>query len=166
MKDKVRVKHPLEVLKNEDSKILILGSFPSVKSREMNFFYMNKTNRFYLVLSSLLNEDIYNCNIELKKEILLKRHIALYDVVEECEIVNSSDSSIKIINYCDLDSILKNTKIECIFLNGNTAYTLFIKKYPQYSNKCFKLPSTSSANAKMRLDDLINEWKILLNYLD
>ena len=128
---KEEVVHPLEVLKDKDSKILILGSFPSVKSREMNFFYMNKTNRFYKVLSSLLDIDLFSISIEEKKRILLKNHIALYDVVKRCRIHGSSDSSLQILDYSDIYEILMNTKINKIYLNGSLAYSLFIKKYPE-----------------------------------
>ncbi|MDD7736089.1 MAG: DNA-deoxyinosine glycosylase [Bacillales bacterium] len=162
---KEEVIHPLEVLKDKDSKILILGSFPSVKSREMNFFYMNKTNRFYKVLSSLLDIDLFSISIEEKKRILLKKHIALYDVVKRCRIHGSSDSSLQILDYSDIYEILKNTKINKIYLNGSLAYSLFIKKYPELLNVSYKLPSTSSANAKMKLEDLVSSWSIILEEL-
>ena len=162
---KEEVVHPLEVLKDKDSKILILGSFPSVKSREMNFFYMNKTNRFYKVLSLLLNIDLYSISIEEKKNILLKNHIALYDVVKRCRIHGSSDSSIEIEEYCDVYEILKNTNINRIYLNGSLAYSLFVKKYPELFKISYKLPSTSSANAKMKLEDLVSSWSIILEEL-
>ncbi|MDY2575562.1 MAG: DNA-deoxyinosine glycosylase [Bacilli bacterium] len=162
---KEEVIHPLEVLKDKDSKILILGSFPSVKSREMNFFYMNKTNRFYKVLSSLLDIDLFSISIEEKKRILLKNHIALYDVVKRCRIHGSSDSSLQILDYSDIYEILKNTKINKIYLNGSLAYSLFIKKYPELLNVSYKLPSTSSANAKMKLEDLVSSWSIILEEL-
>ena len=162
---KEEVIHPLEVLKDKDSKILILGSFPSVKSREMNFFYMTKTNRFYKVLSSLLGIDLFSISIEEKKRILLKNHIALYDVVKRCRIHGSSDSSLQILDYSDIYEILKNTKINKIYLNGSLAYSLFIKKYPELLNVSYKLPSTSSANAKMKLEDLVSSWSIILEEL-
>ena len=162
---KEEVIHPLEVLKDKDSKILILGSFPSVKSREMNFFYMNKTNRFYKVLSSLLDIDLFSISIEEKKRILLKNHIALYDVVKRCRIHGSSDSSLQILDYSDIYEILMNTKINKIYLNGSLAYSLFIKKYPELLNVSYKLPSTSSANAKMKLEDLVSSWSIILEEL-
>lgn len=162
---KEEVIHPLEVLKDKDSKILILGSFPSVKSREMNFFYMNKTNRFYKVLSSLLGIDLFSISIEEKKRILLKNHIALYDVVKRCRIHGSSDSSLQILDYSDIYEILMNTKINKIYLNGSLAYSLFIKKYPELLNVSYKLPSTSSANAKMKLEDLVSSWSIILENL-
>lgn len=162
---KEKVIHPLEVLKNSESKVLILGSFPSVKSREQNFFYMNKTNRFYQVLSSLFNEDFYNVSIEEKKELLLKHYIALYDVIKECEIINSSDSSISNVVPSNIKKIIKSTNIKTIFINGNKAYELFCKYNPSLISMSFKLPSTSSANAKMKLEDLINKWKIIKSFL-
>ena len=162
---KERVSHPLKMVKDENSKILILGSFPSVKSREKNFFYMNKYNRFYQVLTKLFGEDFYSCSIEEKINLLRKYHISIYDVVIECEIINSSDSSISPIRYIDLEKTLENTKINKIFLNGNKAYSLFVKKYPSYIEKVIKLPSTSSANAKMSLNDLVQQWKVIKDYL-
>jgi hypoxanthine-DNA glycosylase len=162
----LRIKHPLNPVKDKDSKILILGSFPSVKSRELNFYYMNKYNRFYRVISSLLKEDFINASIEMKIELFLKHNIAIHDVVKECEIVNSSDSSINVIEYLNLDDILANSNIKHIFLNGNKAYELFIKKYPHMKDISTKLMSTSSANARCSLEVLINNWKIILDYLN
>ena len=88
------VKHSFPIFINNESKILILGSFPSIKSRELDFYYMHKQNRFYKILSNLFNEDFYNCSIDNKKELLKKHHIALYDVIDECEINNSNDETI------------------------------------------------------------------------
>lgn len=156
-----RATHTLDLFKDENSRILILGSFPSIQSRGQNFYYMNKTNRFYQVLSALYGEDFYFASLERKKELLRKHCIALFDVVTECEISNSSDSSLKPIAYLDLEEVTKNTKIERVFVNGNKAYELFVRRYPE--EKAEKLPSTSSANARMRLDDLIREWRIILD---
>ncbi len=165
MGNKEKISHPLKMVKDENSKILILGSFPSVISRKKNFFYMNKFNRFYQVLTKLFDEDFYSCSIEEKINLLKKYHISIFDVVIECEIVNSSDSSIRAIRYIDLEKALDNTKIDKIFLNGNKAYSLFIKKYPAYIDEVIKLPSTSSANAKMSLDDLVEQWKVIKDFL-
>ena len=162
---KEKVIHPLEVLKNKESKILILGSFPSVKSREQNFFYMNKTNRFYKVLSVIFDEDFYTVSVKKKKELLLKYNIALYDVIKECEISNSSDSSISNVIPSDIQEIIKSTNVKTIFINGNKAYELFCKYNPSLISISIKLPSTSSANAKMKLDDLIDKWKIIRSFL-
>ena len=155
--------HAFESFYNIDSKILILGSFPSVKSRENGFYYMNKTNRFWSVLSNIYNEDFININIDKKKELLNKYHIALSDCIYECDIIGSSDSSITNIKLMDIDTIINNSNIEYIYCNGNKSYELFIKYFNKYNNIVTKLPSTSAANAKMRLDDLIKEWKEIKN---
>ena len=89
----MKINHSFPIFINKDSKILILGSFPSVKSRELDFYYMHKQNRFYKVLSLIFDEDFYNASIDDKKELLKKHHIALYDVIEECEINNSNDDT-------------------------------------------------------------------------
>ena len=166
MKEKTRVIHPIDTVIDSDSKIIILGSFPSVKSREKSFFYMNKYNRFYQVLSELFNEDFYSCEIKEKINLLHKYHIALDDVVKECNISLSSDSSIEPIKIIDIDSVIKQTKIKTIFFNGNKAYELFIKEYPNYQCELIKLPSTSSANAKMSLSNLVEKWKIIKDKLN
>ena len=158
--ERQRAVHTLDLFKDENSRILILGSFPSIQSRGQNFYYMNKTNRFYQVLSALYGEDFYSVSVERKKELLRKHRIALFDVVTECEISLSSDSSLKPIAYLNLSEVIKDTKIERIFINGNKAYALFVRRYPDV--KVGKRPSTSSANARMRLDDLVREWKAIL----
>ena len=165
MKTKQLIEHPFKEIKDENSQILILGSFPSVVSREQNFYYMNKNNRFYKVLSKIFNEDFYNCDVEQKIKLLKKYHIALYDVVNKCFIYKSSDSSIEIVSYLNLEQIIEVTKISTIFLNGKVSYNLFIKKYPNILYPAIYLPSTSSANAKMKLEQLVDKWKIILNYL-
>lgn len=164
-KNVVSVVHPLEILKNKDSKILILGSFPSVKSREAKFYYMNPSNRFYQIMSLLFDEDFYLASITKKKEMLKKHHIALYDVVTKCDIVNSSDSSITNCEFLDLENILKKTEINHIFLNGDKAYSLFVKQFPKYESMATKLPSTSPANCKMSLAELVMKWSIIKDYL-
>ena len=103
--------HAFESFYNIDSKILILGSFPSVKSRENGFYYMNKTNRFWSVLSNIYNEDFININIDKKKELLNKYHIALSDCIYECDIIGSSDSSITNIKLMDIDTIINSVVI-------------------------------------------------------
>lgn len=160
-----RKKHSFPPLINRDSKILILGSFPSVKSRENNFYYMHPQNRFYKILTELLGVDFYNADIENKKRLLLKYHIALYDVVESCEIENSDDSSIKNVKFSNINKLIKNTEVSAIFLNGKKAFQLFKKNYPNWENNIFYLPSSSPANAKYSLSMLVEEWKIILEKL-
>jgi len=157
----MRVNHSFKSFYNKDSEILILGSFPSVKSREKSFYYMNKTNRFWKVLGILFDNDFENENIIRKKELLSKYKIALYDVIEECEIIGSSDSSIKNVKPIDLQEIIDESNIKKIFINGATAYKYFEKYFKEYLNMCTKLPSTSAANAKMKIDDLLKQWSII-----
>ena len=152
------VEHTFGPVYDSDSRILILGSFPSVKSREINFYYGHRNNRFWKILGMLFNEEI-----EDKKSFLLKHHIALFDVIESCDIIGSSDASIQNVKPNDLSIILNNSKVEKIFLNGAKAYELY-KKYDEdkYAIEAVKLPSTSPANAAYSIDDLFNEWKIIL----
>ena len=123
------VKHPIEPFYNKNSRILILGSFPSVKSREQMFFYGHTQNRFWSVISSIFGAKAPK-NIEEKKNLLLFNNIALWDVIASCDIVGSSDSSIKNVVANDLSIILSNAKIEKIIVNGKTAekyYNMYIK---------------------------------------
>lgn len=158
--------HEFDIVIDKDTKILILGSFPSVKSREHSFYYMHPKNRFWMVLKAIFNDDFTNHSIEIKKELLHKYHIGLYDVVTECDIIGSSDVSIKNVHYLDIFSILDKYDIKKIFLNGNKAYELFIKAFPSLENKVIRLPSTSPANAKFKVDDLVGYWKEIIKYYE
>ena len=154
--------HEIDPVYDKDSKILILGSFPSVASRETGFFYGHPRNRFWKVLSALFEEKEPE-TIEEKKYFLLRNHIAVWDVIASCEIEGSSDASIRNIEVNDLEGILKKTKIDRIFTNGSTAYRLY-RKYLEQSTgmKAVPLPSTSPANASHSLERLIEEWRIIL----
>lgn len=153
--------HPFPPLYNKDSRILILGSFPSVKSREQMFFYGHPQNRFWKVISSVFECDVPQ-TIEEKKQLLLKHGIALWDVIASCEITGSSDSSIKNVKVNDLSKILEETDIRQIFVNGRTAEKYF-KKYTkaQIKRDAICLPSTSPANAAWSVNRLVEEWKVL-----
>lgn len=156
-------KHTLEAYYNPDSEILILGSFPSVKSRELGFYYAHPQNRFWKVLSHVFKENIEN-NIKDKKEFLKKHKIALFDVIASCEITGSSDSSIKNVVPNDILKLLKNSKIKKIYVNGKTAFNLYnkyIKDKIRIEATC--LPSTSPANATFSIDDLVQCYQILNN---
>ena len=155
------IKHPFEPIIDKDCNILILGSFPSIKSRENKFYYMHPQNRFYKLLSKIYNEDFVNADINMKKKLLLENHIAIYDVIESCEIINSDDSKIKNVKYADVLNLLKNCKIKKIYLNGKKAYELFIKKYPKLQYMVYYLPSTSPANAAFSFDKLYQCWKVI-----
>lgn len=132
---------------DKDSKLLILGSFPSVKSREISFYYGNKQNRFWGMVCGFFSEEIPETT-EGKKAFLLRRKIALWDIATECEIVGSSDSSLKNAVIADLSGILSTAKISKILLNGALAYKLFCQKYEGLAIPYVKMPSTSPANPR------------------
>ena len=150
--------HNIPPIFDKNSEILILGSFPSVKSRETGFFYGHPQNRFWRVLAALKNEETPQ-SIEEKKKFLLRNRVAVWDVIKSCDITGSSDSSIRNVIPNDISSILSASKIERIFTNGGTAYRLY-RKY--IGNDAIPLPSTSPANAAYSLDRLINEWSVIL----
>lgn len=156
------VTHEFGPVYDHKTKILILGSFPSVQSRKQQFYYMNPLNRFYKVLSNLFNEDFVNCEIDEKIQLLKKHHIGLYDVVESCSIINSSDQDIKDIEVINLKPILENSEIEKIFLNGTKAYEIFKKNFPQYLSIASVLPSTSPRNARYTIEKLTEVWEKIL----
>ena len=150
----------------DDSYYLILGSLPSVKSREEQFYYAHKRNRFFAVLSDVFNEDT-PLSIEEKKAFLTRHKIALYDVIYECDIKGSSDSSIVNVKCIDIKDILSRyPNIRCIAINGGKAKQLFDKYLLQYVDiDVIYLPSTSPANAKMSIDELVKYYSVLLPYL-
>lgn len=153
--------HNIPPVFDSESRILILGSFPSVKSREAEFFYGHPQNRFWKVTATVFGCDVPQ-TVEEKKAFLLKNHIALWDVIESCEIEGSSDSSIRNAVPNDIMKILNSADIKDIFVNGKTAEKYY-KKYllPQTKREAICLPSTSPANAAKNLDRLIEEWKII-----
>ena len=156
--DSKKVKHPFPPLYDENSQILILGSFPSVKSREVKFFYGHPQNRFWKVVADVFDEKIPE-TIEDKKSLILKNHLALWDVISECEITGSSDASIKNAKANDISNILKDSSIKKIIVNGKTAERLYIKYIEQMTGiKAVVMPSTSPANAAWSLDRLIEAW--------
>ena len=158
--DKLNVqKHPFPPLYDKDSKVLILGSFPSVKSREMKFFYGHPQNRFWKVIARIFDQE-NPTSIEEKRKLILDNHLALWDVIAECEISGSSDASIKNAKANDLSEILNNSHIQKIIVNGKTAERLYIKYIePVTDIKAVVLPSTSPANAVWSLERLVDVWK-------
>lgn len=153
------LQHPFPPLYDENSKILILGSFPSVKSREQNFFYGHPQNRFWKVVATVLEKEIPT-TIEEKRAFLHSSNIALWDVIASCEITGSSDSSIKNVVANDLTEILETANIKKIFVNGKTAekyYNRYIKDKIGRNAVC--LPSTSPANAMWNVESLVEEWE-------
>ena len=151
--------HTIAPVFDENSKILVLGSFPSVKSREEGFFYGHPQNRFWKVLANAFDASVPK-NIDEKKALLLSNGIALWDIIHSCDIVGSSDSSIKNVVPNDISKILETAHIKKIINNGKKADTLY-KKYiePKVDIKATCLPSTSPANAQWSLDRLCDEWK-------
>lgn len=145
---------------DENSKILILGSFPSVKSREKSFYYMHPQNRFWKVLEILFQKEI-PASIEQKIRFLKYEKIALYDVVKKCQIKGSMDSDLKVIELVDINKLIEKTNIDMIFANGTKAFDLAVKQV----SYCKKLPSTSPANARYKLEDLCQAWREILDYV-
>ena len=160
-----QVSHPIPPVYNENSKILILGSFPSVKSREGCFFYHHPQNRFWKVLARVLEQPVPE-TIEQKKEFLCQHHIAVWDVIASCTIEGSSDSSIKNVVPTDLDTILSQAPITQIFCNGGTAHQYYRKYQEKITGRnAIRLPSTSPANAAWSVDRLCGEWNTILHDL-
>lgn len=153
--------HPFEPIYSSTSRILILGSLPSVKSREQNFFYGHPQNRFWKVISGLMNEPV-PADVEEKRELLLRHDIAIWDVIQSCDIKGSSDSSIKNVTPTDLASIVEQSRITKVFCNGKTSGKL----YEKYHSKrvgidAMILPSTSPANAAYSLERLMDAWSVI-----
>ncbi|MGX7349734.1 DNA-deoxyinosine glycosylase [Dolosicoccus paucivorans] len=153
--------HEFEPIYNKDSRIIILGSFPSVVSRESNFYYSHPRNRFWPLMARLLESSPVE-TVEDKKELLLSHGIALYDACIKAQIVGSMDKDLKVEQLADLEPILQTGHIQKIFCNGQKAYDLTTKQLDQAA---IKLPSTSPANARYRMDDLVKEWQQILAYL-
>lgn len=158
--------HPFEPIYHSNSKILILGTLPSVKSRENNFYYANNRNRFWSVLSAVLNQSV-PVSIEEKKELLINNKIALWDVVKSCDIIGSSDSSIRNVEANNLKNIIEKSKITAIFANGKQAEFLYNKYQKNEINiDIISLPSTSPANMRYSFESLLAQWKKITDYMD
>ncbi len=153
------IQHPFPPLYDAHSEILILGSFPSVKSREQQFFYGHPQNRFWRVTAAVFGVEV-PVTIEEKRAFLLQNHIALWDVIASCEITGSSDSSIRNVVPNDLTPIFETAKIRWIYVNGGTAAKYYDKfQKPLLCREAVRLPSTSPANAAWSLERLIAAWK-------
>lgn len=155
----MRLQHTIPPLYDERSRVLILGSFPSVKSRETGFFYGHPQNRYWRVLASLWNEAVPQ-TVEEKRAFLLNHRIAAWDVIADCEITGSSDASIRDAIPNDLSEIFAAADIQAVFVNGATAAKLYRKHMKEYP-ECILLPSTSPANAAWGLERLCEVWKIV-----
>ena len=154
--------HNLKPIYNSESKVLILGTMPSVKSREAAFYYANPQNRFWKIMANLFNTILEN-NSD-KEKCLLDNKIALWDVIKSCDIKGSNDASIKNVVVNNLDVIIKNANIKAIFCTGNKAYKYY-SKYFNYDIPCILLPSPSGANARYSLDDLVEKYSEIKKYL-
>lgn len=158
--------HPIPPLYDGDSRVLILGSFPSVKSREGMFFYHHPQNRFWRVLSTVLEEPL-PVTIAEKSAMLHRNHIALWDVIGSCEISGSSDSSIRNVVPNNLGPIFAATSIGAVFCNGGTAHRYYGRYTRQRTGmEAGCLPSTSPANAAWSVERLVDSWRAILPWLD
>ena len=158
--------HTIPPFYDDASRILILGSFPSIKSREVGFFYGHPRNRYWQVIAAVTGYGPLE-TIPEKRKFLAEKHIAMWDTIASCTITGSSDSSIKDVVPNDLSLILESADIRQIFCNGTASYDLY-RKYirPMTGRDAIKLPSTSPANAAWSLERLIEAWKIIIPYLE
>lgn len=156
------IKHPFPAVVDSKSRILILGSVPSIKSVENNFYYMHPKNRFWKVLSAIFGVDLYSATVDERISFLLKNKIALYDSVEECDIEASKDSAISNVVPADIPSLVAKSEISHIFCNGKASLYYLLSAYPEYESITTLLPSTSPANAQFSLEKLIEAWKIII----
>ena len=155
------LRHPFPAIYAPDSRILILGSFPSVKSREQRFFYGHPQNRFWRVLAAVLGEEAPQTAAE-KKSLLLRHGVALWDVIASCDIAGSSDASITNVTPNDLSRILDAAPVRRIFCNGGTAYRFYRRYDEAVWGKAEALPSTSPANARSSVQTLTERWRAAL----
>ena len=154
--------HPFGPLYDKNSRVLILGSLPSVKSREQNFFYGHPQNRFWPLIAKLCGEKVPQ-TIDEKKKLILKHHLALWDTIYSCDIIGSSDSSIRNAEPTDLKQIIEHSKVDRIFCNGGTSGKYFHKYQEKILGiNAVTLPSTSPANAAWSLERLAEAWKVIL----
>ena len=164
--EKESLRHPFPAIYAPDSRILILGSFPSVKSREQKFFYGHPQNRFWRIMAALLGTDVPQTTEE-KRAFRLAHRIALWDVIASCDIAGSSDASIRNAVPNDRSPILETASVRQIFTNGGTAHRLYRKYiYPLTGREDIVLPSSSPANAARSLDALIDAWQIVREALE
>ena len=157
-----KIDHPIPPLYDKDSRILILGSFPSVKSREAAFFYGHPQNRFWRLMAQLLSETFPE-TVEERAAMLHRNHIAVWDTIASCEIVGSSDSSIRQVVPNDLSVILDHADIRQIYCNGAKSHEYYHRYIePETGIKAVRLPSTSPANAACNMDRLLSDWRQIL----
>ena len=157
----MKLDHPFGPLYDENSRVLILGSFPSVRSREQNFFYGHPQNRFWKVVAAVFGQPVPQ-TMEEKKMLILDNGLALWDSIASCEITGSSDASIRNARANDISIILNSCSIERIYCNGRKSHELY-QKYiePETGREAVCLPSTSPANAKWTLEKLTEAWSVI-----
>jgi hypoxanthine-DNA glycosylase len=159
----MQLNHPFDPIFDKNSSVLVFGTFPSVKSREYGFYYGHPQNRFWKVIACITQTDPFPETIAAKKQMLIQNRIALADVLQSCDIQGSSDGSIREEVPRDLSKILNNSNVDRIYANGEKAYQLTMKYFSRnITPKIFKLPSTSSANARYSFEKLILEWKRII----
>lgn len=159
------LRHSLDPVWDEESRVLVLGSFPSVKSRESGFYYGHPQNRFWRVLSLVCGEMLPR-TVDEKKAFLHRVHIALWDVAAVCRIEGSSDGTLRLVEANDIEPLLEGSRIGAIFVNGRVAeknYRRFME--PKYHRCAWALPSTSPANAAWSLEKLCGAWKKVADVL-
>ena len=159
------IKHTFAPVLDEHSRVLILGTMPSPKSREHGFYYSHPQNRFWKVLAALFDEHAPE-SAEEKRAFALRHKIALWDVLSECDISGAADSSIKAPIPNDIPALLSKTNITAVFTTGTAAAKLLNRFYPEISKKSCPLPSTSPANAKMRLAELTEKYRAILDFTE
>ena len=157
------VEHTFEPVYDRNSKILILGTLPSVKSRENNFYYGHPQNRFWKMIAAITGSEI-PMTVDDKKKMLLENNIAIWDVIKSCHISGSSDSSIKDVTVNDIHGLLEKSNITTIIANGTKAYELYMKyAFDSTKKEIIKLPSTSPANAACNFEKLVEIWGTTLD---
>ena len=163
----MRVTHTFLPIYDEYSKVLILGSIPSIKSREVGFYFSHPKNRFWSTLASVYHVEIGN-SIDEKITFLHEHHIALFDVIKSCDITSSSDSSIKNVIPNDISKILNKTQIKTIFTVGKKASQLYQKYlFPKTTIESICLPSTSPANCPKGIEEILfNSYQQIKEYTD
>lgn len=166
MQEYIRVIHDFGPVFDQNSRVLILGTMPSVKSREAGFYYGHPQNRFWQVMTRLFSAELPE-TIEEKRELLLANGVALWDVIASCDIIGASDQSIRNVEPTDVRSLLALTGIQRVYANGALAKKLYDKYTLAAAGvNAIQLPSTSPANARYRLEDLVAHWKRILTDKD
>ena len=158
--------HSIEPVFDTESRVLILGTMPSPKSREVLFYYGHPQNRFWRVLAAVLGEELPQ-SVPEKKAMLLRHRIALWDVLAECEITGASDSSIRNPVANDLSVILDHAPVQAVFTTGATAWKLYTRlQKPHTGIEAVRLPSTSPANCAVKMEALTEAYKAILPWLE